>query len=112
MAIKLSPRNHNVTFELVRLQAAAAFGSLPFRSEALDISDFSIGSLHIYGSSLSGLQVDVEISNIDRPGLGEIIATNVAANKVVLLNQGAKFVFFNLKQLTSGLVGATFSGRV
>ncbi len=108
--ISLAPGPKVVQYELAKLVAAAVYGTLPFRSDFLDIARFPMGSLHLYGTSLVGLQVDVEITNVPTVGYAEVIATNVAANKVVVLNQGAKFVQFNLKALTSGLFGATYSG--
>lgn len=109
---KILPKATAIEFEMVKLAAAAAFGVLPYRSDFLDITGILLPSIHIYGVGLSGLTVDVEMSNVATVGLAEVIAANVAANKVVPLTQGGRYVQLVLKTLTSGSFGATFSGTL
>lgn len=108
--IFITPDEKVVRRDLLPITVRADLPTLPYTTPWLECGFHPLASVHIYGKSLVGLTADVEISNVPAEGVGEVIATNVSANKVVPLNQAAAWVRVVIKTLTSGKVGVTYSG--
>lgn len=112
--IRFNPRERNLRHPLLPLSAAADLpgGAAPYFTDVLEIGPFPLSSLGVLVGAGATTTIDIYVSNV---GVAETttakrIATDVAANDVVKLDQGAAFVFAHVKTLTGGKIQLDWAG--
>jgi hypothetical protein len=82
------------------------------RSARIDISDYPDVTVHVLATgSLSGLQLDVEMGNVDDDVQMQVVGAQITGKALREIPRGVRYVGINLVALAGGNVGVVVHGK-